>query len=103
MGTVIPDIAIEIISAVSGLIVTIGIPLILARMNKFEKLYTTVFGIKDVEHMSGLVGIVEAHDTEMQELEEDIVGLREGQLEIEERIAKLEKQIVKRKTSSDDD
>lgn len=99
MGTLIPTVMVEVIATVSGVIVSVGVPLILAKMNKFGKVYTTVFGIEEVESMSGLVGVVEAHDEEIQELQENQRTLKEGQNELKRRIKDLQKSVEERKNN----
>lgn len=103
MASIIPNIVVEVVATVSGVIISVGVPLILAKINKFGKVYTTVFGVDDVDSMSGLVGVVEAHDDELENIEQDMDVLKNGQGEIQNRIARLEESVRDRTQHSDDD
>lgn len=96
MASFIPNIVVEVVAVVSGAVISVGIPLILAKLNKISKLYATVFGVEDVDSISGLVGIVETHDGEIEDL-------REGQKAIKNRIVDLEETINNRRSDTDAD
>lgn len=97
MASLVPQIVVEVVATVSGVIISVGIPLILSKLNKIGKVYTTVFGVDDVESMSGLVGVVEAHDEEIKELEVGVEDLKEGQSDIKDRIESMEQSVKDRR------
>lgn len=101
MASLIPDIIVQVVATVSGVIISVGVPLILSKINKMGKVYTTVFGIDDVESMSGLVGVVEDHDGEIQEIKENQEEMRDNQSDIQSRIADLQKSISERNKGND--
>jgi preprotein translocase subunit YajC len=80
--SVIPDLVVEVVVTVSGVIISVGIPIILAKLNKFEKLYTTVFGIDNVETISGLVGAVESHENDLVNIKDQQEDIMIAQTEI---------------------
>lgn len=82
MATILPEIIVQVIAAVSGVIVSIGIPLVLTKLNKINKLYTTVFGLQEVSSIGGLVEDVEDNRTRLDELEE-------GQDVIKDKVEKV--------------
>jgi len=108
--TIIPELIVQTVAVISGSMITIGIPALWAKLNKVSKLYTTVFGIEEVEDMSGLVGVVESHDSEIGSQDERIEKLKnnqesliEGQESIKQRISKLEQSIKDRNDGTDPD
>jgi len=103
MTSLIPSLIVEIITTLSGVVITVGVPLIIAKINKFEKLYTTVFGLEEVDNIDGLVGIVEVHDKEiadisstMEEMSETQEQMMNNQQDVMNRIEQLEKSIKER-------
>jgi len=95
--SVIPDLVVEVVVTVSGVIISVGIPIILAKLNKFEKLYTTVFGIDNVETISGLVGAVESHENDLVNIKDQQEDIMKAQTEINSRIKSLEESIESRR------
>lgn len=101
MASVIPNVIVEAIAAVSGAVVTVGIPLILAKLNKIGKVYTAVFGIEDVESMQGLVGVVRSHEDDIEELYKNQEEIKEGQSQIKQSIRDIQQSIKSRKSDKD--
>lgn len=66
----LPPVIVEVIAAVSGVIVSIGVPLIFSKLNKINKLHTTVFGLKEVSTVGGLVEDVERVENRLDDMEE---------------------------------
>lgn len=83
---VISGVLTQVIAAVSGAIVSIGIPVILSKLNKLNKLYTTVFGLQEVSTVGGLVDNVNDNTDRLDNIEET-------QEEIMESIKNIEKQL----------
>jgi peptidoglycan hydrolase CwlO-like protein len=83
----LPPVIVEVIAAVSGVIVSIGVPLIFSKLNKINKLHTTVFGLKEVSTVGGLVEDVQQMEEDVQEIEQKVNTLEEKQ---EETLEKLE-------------
>lgn len=75
----IPPLITQVVATVSGVIVSIGVPLIFTKLNKIDKLYTTVFGLQEVSSIGGLVNDVETNTGRLDKLED-------GQDEIKEKI-----------------
>jgi hypothetical protein len=75
----IPPLITQVVATVSGVIVSIGVPLIFTKLNKIDKLYTTVFGLQEVSSIGGLVSDVETNTDRLDKLED-------GQDEIKEKI-----------------
>jgi len=75
----IPPLITQVVATVSGVIVSIGVPLIFTKLNKIDKLYTTVFGLQEVSSIGGLVSDVETNTDRLDKLED-------GQNEIKEKI-----------------
>jgi len=75
----IPPLITQVVATVSGVIVSIGVPLIFTKLNKIDKLYTTVFGLQEVSSIGGLVSDVETNTDRLDKLEN-------GQDEIKEKI-----------------
>lgn len=103
MAELIPTVVVEVVATVSGVIISVGVPLILAKINKFGKVYTTVFGVENVDSMSGLVGVVESHDNEIEQLNEGVEDVKQGQQQIQQRIQSLEESVRNRHRDNDDD
>jgi chaperonin cofactor prefoldin len=72
---ILPRVIIEIIAAVSGTITAIGIPLLISRQNKFDKVYTALFGVEDTEEINGVVGMVEVQKQKVDETEKRLSDL----------------------------
>jgi hypothetical protein len=75
----IPPLITQVVATVSGVIVSLGVPLIFTKLNKIDKLYTTVFGLKEASNIDGLVDDVENNTGRLDKLES-------GQEEIKEKI-----------------
>lgn len=86
MAELIPTVTIEVIAVASGTITTVGVSIMLAKLNKISKLYTTIFGLEDVESVDGLVGVVE-------NLQENQEQLAQNQEKIQERVDEIEKKV----------
>lgn len=82
----IPSVVVEVIATVSGVIVSIGIPLVLTKLNKINKVHTTVFGLQEVSSVGGLDEAVKSHENRVEELEE-------GQNRIESKVDDLESKV----------
>ena len=82
----IPSVIIEVIAVVSGTIVSIGIPLVLTKLNKINKLHTTVFGIQEVASIGGLVNDVDNNSDRLDRLEQ-------GQQEIKDSVDEICKRL----------
>lgn len=82
----IPSVVVEVIATVSGVIVSIGIPLVLTKLNKINKVHTTVFGLQEVSSVGGLDETVKSHENRVEELEE-------GQNRIESKVDDLESKV----------
>jgi len=70
-GAFIPPIVTQVLATVSGAIVSVGIPLVLTKLNKLNKLHTTVFGIQEVSTVGGLVEQVEVNKQNIEKIEEN--------------------------------
>lgn len=79
----LPPVIVEVIAAVSGVIVSIGVPLIFSKLNKINKLHTTVFGLKEVSTVGGLV-------EDVKEIEDKAEKLEEQQEEIMDKLENIE-------------
>jgi hypothetical protein len=75
----IPPLVTQIVATVSGVIVSLGVPLIFTKLNKIDKLYTTVFGLQEASNIDGLVDDVEDNMERLDKLEN-------GQDEIKSKI-----------------
>lgn len=82
----IPSVVVEVIATVSGVIVSIGIPLVLTKLNKINKVHTTVFGLQEVSSVGGLDETVKSHENRVEDLEE-------GQNRIESKVDDLESKV----------
>jgi hypothetical protein len=83
MVQIVPSIIVEVVATVSGVVISVGIPLILTKLNKINKLYTTVFGIEEVSTVDGLVDSVDEHEVELK-------SIKESNSSIEARIDTIE-------------
>jgi len=86
--SIIPQVVVQVIATVSGVIVSIGIPLVLTKLNKINKLHTTVFGLQEVSSVGGLDGKVESTKKRVDELEN-------RQEEVESKLERLDGKIDK--------
>lgn len=66
LQSVIPSVVVEVVATVSGVIISIGIPLIFSKLNKISKVHTTLFGIDDVDSVGGMVDEVETNSKEIE-------------------------------------
>jgi len=67
---IIPTAVTQVVATISGAIVSVGIPLVLTKLNKINKLHTTVFGLQEVSSVGGLVQNVESNTDKITTLEE---------------------------------
>lgn len=79
---IIPTVVTQVVATISGAIVSVGIPLVLTKLNKINKLHTTVFGLQEVSSVGGLVQNVESNT-------DKITTLEEGQNEIDKKQDKI--------------
>jgi len=98
----IPSIVVQVIATVSGAIVSVGLPLILSKLNKINKLQTTVFGLDDVDQVGGLIGTLEEHDERIKINEEEIAELTDRQKEMIDGIDDIKQEIGVEPESSND-
>lgn len=83
---VISDVIIQVIATVSGAIVSIGIPIILSKLNKLNKLYTTVFGLQEVSAVDGLANQVKDNAERLDDIEEKQSDICNSLKSIEDKI-----------------
>lgn len=95
-SSLIPEVVVQVVATLSGVIVSIGVPLILSKINKINKLQTAIFGLEDVDNMSGLVGAVEAHDKEINQIKETQDSIKSDQRDIVKRVQSLNTSINSR-------
>lgn len=88
-SSLIPTVAVEVIATVSGVIVSIGIPLVLTKLNKINKLHTTVFGLQEVSTVGGLVDTVQSNEQLAEKNREKIEDLEKSQSRTEDKIDEL--------------
>jgi len=74
--------AMEISLIILGALVTFLVGYIAVRIRKINKLSVTVFGLKTVEGMQGLVDIVSQHEEDISELQENQEDMMEKQGDI---------------------
>lgn len=79
---IIPTVVTQVVATISGAIVSVGIPLVLTKLNKINKLHTTVFGLQEVSSVGGLVQNVESNSNK-------IITLEEGQNKINRKQDKI--------------
>ena len=72
----------EILLVILGALVTFLVGYIAVRIRKINKLSVTVFGLKTVEGMQGLVDIVSQHEEDISELQENQDDIMDKQEEI---------------------
>ena len=78
------SLVVEVIAVISGIIVSIGVPIILNKLSKINELHTTIFGVESISSVGGLVDIVKDNKDNIHDIEESIV-------EIEDHIDDIEK------------
>lgn len=71
MATILPKVIVEILAAIAAAIVSVGVPLLIAKFNKLKKTHTAVFGIKGVEEVGGLSEAISEHADTISELKSD--------------------------------
>lgn len=76
------EFAMEIALVILGALVTFLVGYIAVRIRKINKLSVTVFGLKTVEGMQGLVDIVSQHEQDIGELQENQDDIMHKQEEI---------------------
>lgn len=86
---ILPPIIVEVVATLSGVIVSIGVPLILSKLNKIDKLHTTVFGLREVSTVGGLVDDVNDIDSEISEIEETAQEMDDRVVDLEDDIEDL--------------
>jgi hypothetical protein len=86
----IPAIVTQVIATVSGAIVSVGIPLVLTKLNKINRLHTTVFGLQEVSSVGGLVENVEQNTDKIGSLEDNQDGIQKNQEKIIDVLKSLE-------------
>lgn len=80
----------QAIVTAAGSLVTLAVPIILAKLNKISELHTAVFGVDDIEEISGLVGIVERQQATIERNQDKIEEVKESQGELLTRVKRLE-------------
>lgn len=86
----IPAIVTQVVATVSGAIVSVGIPLVLTKLNKINRLHTTVFGLQEVSQVGGLVENVEENTDRVSSLEDGQDEIRENQERLIDVLKSLE-------------
>lgn len=71
-GSLLPTVIVEVIATVSGVIISVGVPLIMSKLNKINKLHTTVFGLQEVSTVGGLVDDVETNEDDISNISEQV-------------------------------
>jgi len=71
-GSLLPTVIVEVIATVSGVIISVGVPLIMSKLNKINKLHTTVFGLQEVSTVGGLVDDVESNEDDISNISEQV-------------------------------
>ena len=87
--SIIPQVVVQVIATVSGVIVSIGIPLVLTKLNKINKLHTTVFGLQEVSTMGGLIDNVQTNKKGVKENKAKLEELESNQKATERKIDEL--------------
>jgi hypothetical protein len=77
LQSLIPDVIVQVVATVSGVVISIGIPLIFSKLNKISKVHTTLFGLDGVDSMGGMVDEVQSNSEKIQENRDLITGLKE--------------------------
>lgn len=91
-NSILPPVIIEVIATVSGLIVSIGVPLILSKLNKIDKLHTTVFGLQEVSTVGGLVDDVNGMEERIDSIQGTTDTLKQRVKELEEELREIAEQ-----------
>lgn len=86
----IPSIVVQVIATVSGVIISVGVPLILAKLNKISKVHTTLFGVDDVDSMGGLVAVVESNTEKIEGVEETAEEALDEVEAVDEKVEELQ-------------
>jgi len=81
--------------------VSVGIPLVLTKLNKINKLHTTVFGLQEVSSVGGLVQNVESNTDKITTLEEGQNKINTKQDKIITALNSLEEKIDDTSLSSE--
>jgi len=97
---IIPTVVTQVVATVSGAIVSVGIPLVLTKLNKLNTLHTTVFGLQEVSTVGGLTDQVERNKQErigladqVGENTEDIKDIKENQKDLKQGIQDIKDNI----------
>lgn len=90
MAGIIPQVIVEVVATISGTIISIGIPLILAKLNKIGKVHTTLFGVEDVESMGGLVAVVESNAEKIEDVDQTAEEALETAEEVNNKVEELQ-------------
>jgi hypothetical protein len=77
LQSLIPDVIVQVVATVSGVVISIGIPLIFSKLNKISKVHTTLFGLDGVDSMGGMVDEVQSNSEKIQENRSLITELKE--------------------------
>jgi hypothetical protein len=82
LQSLIPDVIVQVVATVSGVVISIGIPLIFSKLNKISKVHTTLFGLDGVDSMGGMVDEVQSNSEKIEENRDLITGLKDTVEEI---------------------
>lgn len=77
-GSLLPTVIVEVIATVSGVIISVGVPIIMSKLNKINKLHTTVFGLQEVSTVGGLVDNVETNENDIDSISDQVRDNREA-------------------------
>jgi hypothetical protein len=77
LQSLIPDVIVQVVATVSGVVISIGIPLIFSKLNKISKVHTTLFGLDGVDSVGGMVDEVQSNSEEIQENRDLITNLKD--------------------------
>mgnify|MGYP000562455961 CR=1 FL=1 len=91
--SIFPPVAVEVIATVSGVIVSIGIPLVLTKLNKIDKLHTTVFGLQEVSTVGGLIETVQNNEEQVRDNKVKIEEIESNQRAIDGKIDRIMKYV----------
>lgn len=78
LQSLIPGVIVEVIATVSGVVISIGIPLIFSKLNKISKVHTTLFGLDGVDSMGGMVDEVQSNSDKIEDNKELIEQTKES-------------------------
>lgn len=108
MENLIPQAVVQLIAAVAGSVVTVGLPLIYAKLSKIDENHTALFGVDNVESMEGILSVVENHDDEIDQLSSTTTEIKDkmdtmiqNQKDIRDRVKKLEQSTSERRSKND--